>query len=109
DARAEPLVLLGMAQEVDDLRELLLRLVDPGHVGERHPIAARLVALGARAAEAPEHPLRVAGTAHQEDEQPDEQDRRTEAEEEALPPRDAARQGLRVDDDALLLEQVRER
>src|SRR6059058_5586126 len=32
-------VLLGMAEEVDDLRQLLLRLVDPGHVGERHRIA----------------------------------------------------------------------
>ena len=49
----------GLAQEVDDLGELLLGLVDPGHVGERHPAAGRLVALGARAAERAEHPLRV--------------------------------------------------
>ena len=34
-APAEPLVLLGVAQEVDDLGQLRLRLVDPGDVGER--------------------------------------------------------------------------
>ena len=37
---AEPCVLLGMAQEVDDLGQLRLRLVDPGDVGEGDGIAA---------------------------------------------------------------------
>ena len=42
DSAAEPLVLVGMAQEVDDLGQLLLRLVDPRDVGKRHPIPRRL-------------------------------------------------------------------
>ena len=35
DAAAEPLVLLRVLQELDDLAELLLRLVDARDVGER--------------------------------------------------------------------------
>jgi len=34
---AEPLVLLGILEEVDDLDELRLRLVDAGDVAERRP------------------------------------------------------------------------
>jgi hypothetical protein len=44
NAAAEVTVLLGLAQEVDDLGELLLRLFDPGDVAEGDPVAARLVA-----------------------------------------------------------------
>ena len=87
DPAAELLVLLGVAQEVDDLGQLRLGLVDPGDVGERDPVAGRLVPARARAAEVAEHVLDVAGAAHQPEEQQDEQDRRREAEQQALPPR----------------------
>ena len=36
--RAERPVAVGVLEEVDDLRELLGRLVDPGDVGERRPL-----------------------------------------------------------------------
>ena len=81
------LVLLGVAQEVDHLGQLRLGLVDPGDVGERDPVAGRLVAACPRAAEVAEHVLDVAGAAHQPEEQQDEQDRRREAEQQALPQR----------------------
>jgi hypothetical protein len=68
DPRAEPDVLLRVAEEVDDLRELVLRLVDPRHVGEGDPDPRRLVAAGARAAERPEHALDVAGAPHEQHE-----------------------------------------
>ena len=63
DAAAEPLVLLRMLQEVDDLGELRLRLVDPGDVGERDRVARRLVPARPRAPERAEHALHVAGAA----------------------------------------------
>ena len=44
DPAAEPAVLVRVAEEVDDLGQLLLRLVDAGDVGERDRLAARLVA-----------------------------------------------------------------
>ncbi len=72
-------------------------------------MVAALVATCARAAERAEHPLDVPGAAHQQNEQPDEQDRRPEADEQVLPPGDAAGERLRVHDDLLLLEQVRQR
>src|SRR5438128_1259978 len=37
DARAEALVALGVLEEVDDLDQLVLRLVDAGHVVEGDP------------------------------------------------------------------------
>ena len=43
DPRAELPVPLGIAEEVDDLAQLLLRLVDAGDVGERDSPAGRLV------------------------------------------------------------------
>ena len=49
--------LSGLAQEVDDLRQLGLRLVDPGDVRERDAVARRLVAARLRAAERAEHVL----------------------------------------------------
>ena len=39
DAAAEPLVPLGLAQEVDDLAQLALGLVDAGDVGEGDAVA----------------------------------------------------------------------
>ena len=55
DLRAEPAVLVGVAQEVDDLGELLLDLVDAGDVGEGGPRPGLgLVELGPGPAEAAE-------------------------------------------------------
>src|SRR5581483_1772812 len=109
DPRAQARVLLRAAEEVDDLEQLRLRLVDPGDVGERDPRARRLVAARPRAPERAEHPLHVAGATHQPEEQADEEQRRPEAEQDALPPRRALRQRLRVDDHVLPLEELRER
>jgi hypothetical protein len=108
DAAAEPAVLLRVAQEVDHLRQLSLRLFDPGDVGESHAIARRLVALRARAPEGAEDVLDIARAPHQPEEQPDEEDRRAEAQQQGLPPGRAAVEGLCVDDDAVLLEQGRQ-
>src|SRR5262245_65695052 len=98
-----------MAKEVDHLRELVLGLVDPSHVLERHAIARRLVPAGSRAAERAEHVLHVPGAPHQEEEERDEEDRRPEEKEQALPPGRARLERLRVDDHALALEELRER
>ena len=89
DPAAEPAVLLRVAQEVDDLGQLLLRLVDAGDVGERHGLAARLVAARAGAAQRACCP-RAAHPAEDPEQEQQQDDRRTEAEEEALPQRDAA-------------------
>ena len=51
DVAAEPDVLVRLAQEVDHLRQLRLRLVDAGHVREGHLVARRLVPARPRAAE----------------------------------------------------------
>ena len=109
NTRAEPAVLLGVAQEVDDLAELLLRLVDAGDVGEGHTIAGRLVATRPRAAELAEDVLHPAGAARRIDDQPDQQDRRSEPDEQGLPPRRAGLERLGVDDDLLPLQELRER
>ena len=80
DTRAELHVVLGVAEEVDDLGELLLGLVDSGDVGERDPGARRLVPLRARAAEVAEHSAgRARRPPHQQDEEADEEERRPEA------------------------------
>ena len=44
DPTAQLLVFGGMAEEVDDLAQLILRLVDPSDVGERDSIPGRLIA-----------------------------------------------------------------
>ena len=72
------LYLLGVLEEVDDLDELVLGLVDAGHVGERDALLGVLAAARARAPERREH-RRPAGAAHQQDQQADEQQRRAEA------------------------------
>src|SRR5262249_11286191 len=61
-----------------------------------------------RPPELAEHVLDVAGSAHEQHQQRDEEDRRAEPEQEGLPPGDTGVERLRVDDDALLLQQVRE-
>src|SRR5205814_6691934 len=89
--------------------KLLLRLVDAGDVLEGDLVAAGLVLARARAAELAEHALHARTAPHREIDQADEENRRTEADEEVLPPRRTGVERLRVDDDALLLEQGRER
>ena len=57
NARPEPGVALRVLEEVDDLDELVLGLVDPGHVVEGDPLLLpRLHPPRGRAAEAPEYP-----------------------------------------------------
>ena len=108
DAAAELLVLLRVTEEVDNLRQLALRLVDPRDVRERDLVATRLVTTCARAAERAENVLHVACAAHDPEEEKDEEDRRPEAEEQVLPPRRSAVERLRIHDDALLLQQPRQ-
>ena len=60
NATAQPAVLLRIAQEVDDLAELVLGLLDAGDVREGHLVARRLVAAGARPTERAERVLHVA-------------------------------------------------
>src|SRR5581483_6402693 len=67
DPAAEPPVLVRVAQEVDDLGQLLLRLVDARNVGEGDRLVARLVAVSLRAAEAARQP-RAAHPADQPEE-----------------------------------------
>ena len=101
---AELLVLLGMAQEVDDLRQLRLRLVDPRDVGERDLVAGRLIPARPRTAEGAEDVLNVPGTPHEPEQQDEEEDRRAESEQQVLPPRRSGVQRLGVHDHAFLLE-----
>ena len=102
DARAELGVLLGVAEEVDHLDELLLGLVDARDVVEVDGLRLGLDALGARAPELAQHPAATGAAAgraaEQEDEQRDEQDRRAEREQDRLEQR-AAVGRLGVDDD----------
>jgi hypothetical protein len=54
DASAEPLVFIGLLEEIDDLDQFGLDLVDAGHVveGDPHLIGSCLVAAGAALAQA---------------------------------------------------------
>src|SRR5205085_5234767 len=101
DAAAELAVLVGMTQEIDDLRQLGLRLVDAGDIRERDAIAGGLVPPRPGAAEIAQDVLHVPGAPHQPEEQKDEQDRRAEAEQQVLPPRHSRVEWLRDDDDTL--------
>ena len=100
---AEPLVLGGVLQEVDDLDQLVLGLVDAGDVVEGDLRLLLAVALGAAAAEA-EQPAarRGRGAATDPDERADQQQRGTEADQQLEPGRGVLVDG--VDDHALLLE-----
>ena len=112
DPAAEPQVLVGVAEEVDDLGQLLLGLVDPGDVLERDALLGALDAPRARAPERHQPAGAAAGGAggatRDEHEQQDQQQRRAEAEDQALEERRAAVRGLGVDRDALALEQIRQ-
>src|SRR4029079_4882877 len=86
-AAAQPRVLRRIAQEVDDLDELVLGLVDAGDVVERDPRVALLV-VAARAAladaedAAAQAPALLGGTAKKPDVERDQQQRRPEAEQQ---------------------------
>ena len=93
---AEPLVLGGVLQEVDDLDELVLGFVDAGDVVEGDLRLLLAVALGAAAAEA-EQPAAAGcrGAAAQPDEGGDQQQRGTEADQQLEPGRARSRPGPR--------------
>ncbi len=86
DLGAQPGVPPRRAQEVDDLHQLLLRLVDAGHVLEGRSVTRWLVELGLAPADAA-YPAQVSGATEDAPEDPHQQDRGTEPEKELLPPR----------------------
>ena len=107
DAGAELGVLLRVTQEVDHLDQLVLGLVDPGHVLEGDRLSLGLHALGPRAAELADHTAAARAlrrTAEQEHEQCHQQDRRAEREQDRGQQRAAARR-LGGHHHVLLLEQ----
>ena len=79
----QTLVPLGRAQEVDDLGQLALGVIDPGHIAERHADLVRIdpASLGAAKPAQRTHPAgrRPAG---QQPEKRDEQKRRAESQED---------------------------
>ena len=108
DPAAEAPVLVGVAQEVDDLAQLVLRLLDAGDVRERHLVARGHVATRPGASERAERVLHIPGATEQPEEQADEQDRRAEAEEQRLPPGRPGVERLGVDRDVVLLQHLGE-
>ena len=96
--------LSGFAEEVDDLDELLLGLVDTGHVVEGGAAGVGLVQLRLRLAEPADSSGGAGGAAHQPDEEHHEQDGRTEPQQHALPPRCRLVDRSGVDDHVLFLE-----
>ena len=94
---AEPAVPLRILEEVDDLDQLLLRLVDAGDVVERDSLpAVPLVAAGGRPAEAAERIPAPGLAARQPDEEPDQ-------ERAGASPRSRLRRKLRPASGALAL------
>ena len=86
DARAERVELLRVLQELDDFLELGLRLVDAGHVGERHDGLVAEEHPGPALAEAEGLVIRALGLAHhEEDEAADDEDRQQAGEDDAEP------------------------
>src|SRR5215207_11076066 len=91
--RAELRVALRVLKEVDDLDELVLGLVDPGHVLEADALGlAGLDAPRCGAAEAAEDAARTSLhlAPNEPDEEADQQDRRKEAEQQGPDQRTAA-------------------
>jgi hypothetical protein len=102
------LVLVRVLQEVDDLDELVLGLVNAGHVDEGdlwHTLSGRVPLRLAPpdAEDATLVPLRPAEHPHQ---QPEEQQARTEAQQERQQPASPLVRRPGVDDHALLLQQL---
>ncbi len=83
-APAQAPVALGVAQEVDDLRQLSLGFVDPGDVLEGDPDRFRIDPPRLRATEVAEcahRPAGFRGAPGDQHEQADDQQRRSEAEQ----------------------------
>ena len=76
----EQSVLVRMAEEVHDLRQLRLRLVDSRDVGKRDAVTGRLVPARARTAERAENSLNAPGASHHPEQQQEKEERRPEAE-----------------------------
>jgi hypothetical protein len=107
-APAKTSVTGRVAQEVDDLGQLRLRLVDARDVVERDPDRGWIDPSCLRAAEAAEPPHASAvlgGAAHEQDDHADDQQRRTEAQQERHGERRALGGRLGVDLDAVGLQQ----
>ena len=102
-------VALRVLEEVDDLDELLLRLVDAGDVVERDALLpALLEAAGGRPAEATEDAATPGLPPRQPDQEPDQNERGREPEEEAQQKAAARIRRSRVDDDLLLRQHLRQ-
>ena len=78
DARAERVELLRVLQELDDFLELLLGLVDAGHVREGDGGLVAQEHAGAALAEAQGLVIGALGLAHHEEDEADDQDQRQE-------------------------------
>ena len=101
---AQAPVALGVAQEVDDLGQFGLGLADAGDVREGHADLFGIDAPGLAApevAEASEPASRFGGPAEDQDEDPDDQERRTEAEQQLGEQRLGLFGRFGVDDDVL--------
>ena len=107
----ETFVALGAAQEVDDLGQLGLGLVDPGDIVEGDADLLGIDATRLGAAEIPERAHSPAGRRppREQHEQPDDQQRRAEAEQDLGQQRRPLRGRLRVDLNPLRLQQCRQR
>ena len=95
----------GIVQHTTDLGQ---KFVDAGYVREGHAVAGGLIAACPRAAERSQDVLDVSGSPHQPEEQEHEENRRAEPEQQVLPPGASGVERLGVDDDALLLKQLRQ-
>ena len=106
DAAAEPLELLRIAQELDDLLQVVLRLVDAGDVLERDAAMALGEQLRLRLAEAHGPAAARLHLAHEEDPHGDEQQHREPGHEHAEQRRHVVLGRLGGDLHALLLQLV---
>ena len=110
DVAAERPVPVRVAEEVDHLGKLLLRLVDAGYVGEGDALGrGGVVAARARAGKRAQRPTARRGAAKEPEEQAQQEQRRTEAKHQGLPQRRARLERLRVDHHTLVLQQIGER
>ena len=109
NAPAELLELAGVAQELDDLLQVLLRLVDAGDVLERHPAVRLGEQLRARLAEAERLAARPLHLARQENPHADQRDERQPREQQRHEPGHVLLLRPRRDRDALLVEALDQR
>ena len=106
-AATQPAVALGVAQEVDDLGQLGLGLVDPGHVGERDADRRRVDPARLRATEVTQRAGRAAACrpSREHDEQSHQQERRPKPEEQGADHRPALSRRGRIDLDVMGLQE----